>query len=114
MLITTRLKPYYHLTNMLFHDGIRGIDHINAKLILKCKRSLRGGKGYTCFAQVEKKHFKTSDQAGNPTELIKFQSCHSVASIMNFVSLPKLVKLLCWNRFFFGTGNDLYYRCWLL
>ena len=27
-------QVYYHLSNILFHDGVRGIDHIPAKLIL--------------------------------------------------------------------------------
>ena len=32
-------QTYYHLSNILFNDGVRGIDHINAKLIVNANVS---------------------------------------------------------------------------
>jgi iron complex outermembrane recepter protein len=36
---------YYHLSNILFNDGIRGIDHIDAKLVINASVSYEAIKG---------------------------------------------------------------------
>lgn len=42
-------QTYYHLSNILFHDGIRGIDYIPAKLILNANISYQPKKGFHLF-----------------------------------------------------------------
>lgn len=42
-------QTYYHLSNLLFNDGIRGIDHIDAKLILNASVSYKAAKGLRIF-----------------------------------------------------------------
>jgi iron complex outermembrane recepter protein len=42
-------QTYYHLSNVLFNDGIRGIDHINAKLIVNASISYGTTKGLNIF-----------------------------------------------------------------
>jgi iron complex outermembrane receptor protein len=42
-------QTYYHLTNILFNDGVRGIDQINSKLILNAKFSYEPIKGLLLF-----------------------------------------------------------------
>jgi iron complex outermembrane recepter protein len=36
---------YYHASNIVFHDGVRGIDHIDAKLIVNGSMSYEAAKG---------------------------------------------------------------------
>jgi len=38
-------QDYYHMTNILFHDGIRGIDHLPGKLIMNASISYEPVKG---------------------------------------------------------------------
>ncbi len=38
-------QTYYHATNIIFNDGVRGIDHIDAKLILNALVSYEAVKG---------------------------------------------------------------------
>ena len=42
-------QTYYHITNVIFNDGIRGIDHIKAKLILNANISYQAVKGLHIF-----------------------------------------------------------------
>ena len=42
-------QTYYHLSNVLFDDGIRGIDHIDAKLILNASISYEAVQGLHIF-----------------------------------------------------------------
>jgi hypothetical protein len=42
------------LSNVLFNDGIRGIDHINAKLILNASVSYEAMKGLHVFCSAKK------------------------------------------------------------
>ncbi|MEP6952400.1 MAG: TonB-dependent receptor plug domain-containing protein [Ginsengibacter sp.] len=42
-------QTYYHLSNIIFNDGIRGIDHIPAKLILNANVSYEALKGLHFF-----------------------------------------------------------------
>jgi iron complex outermembrane receptor protein len=42
-------QSYYHLSNVLFNDGVRGIDHIDAKLILNASVSYEAMKGLHVF-----------------------------------------------------------------
>ncbi|MEP6748463.1 MAG: TonB-dependent receptor plug domain-containing protein [Bacteroidota bacterium] len=42
-------QTYYHISNIIFNDGIRGIDHINAKLILNASVSYEAAKGLRFF-----------------------------------------------------------------
>jgi len=42
-------QTYYHLSNLLLNDGIRGIDHIKAKLILNAIVSYEAVKGLNIF-----------------------------------------------------------------
>jgi len=42
-------QVYYHLSNILFNDGIRGIDHIPAKLIINANVSFMPAKGLRLF-----------------------------------------------------------------
>ncbi|MEP7165303.1 MAG: TonB-dependent receptor plug domain-containing protein [Ferruginibacter sp.] len=42
-------QTYYHVSNIVFNDGIRGIDHINAKLILNATVSYQALKGLHLF-----------------------------------------------------------------
>ena len=42
-------QTYYHVTNSIFNDGIRGIDHINAKLIVNTMISYEPAKGLHLF-----------------------------------------------------------------
>lgn len=42
-------QTYYHLTNILINDGVRGIDHINSKLILNASVSYQAVKGVHIF-----------------------------------------------------------------
>lgn len=42
-------QTYYHLSNILFNDGIRGIDRIPAKLILNANISYEPKKGFRLF-----------------------------------------------------------------
>lgn len=38
-------QDYYHISNLLFHDGIRGIDHLQGKLIMNASISYEPVKG---------------------------------------------------------------------
>jgi iron complex outermembrane receptor protein len=42
-------QTYYHTSDIVFNDGIRGIDHIKAKLILNTKVSYEPSKGLLLF-----------------------------------------------------------------
>ncbi|MEO6316196.1 MAG: TonB-dependent receptor plug domain-containing protein [Chitinophagaceae bacterium] len=42
-------QTYYHVSNVVFNDGTRGIDHINAKLILNASVSYEAAKGLRFF-----------------------------------------------------------------
>ncbi|MEP6677053.1 MAG: hypothetical protein ABJA78_17960, partial [Ferruginibacter sp.] len=42
-------QTYYHLSNIVFNDGIRGIDHIPAKFILNATIAYRVAKGLNFF-----------------------------------------------------------------
>lgn len=42
-------QTYYHLSNILFNDGIRGIDIIKAKFILNASVSYKAAKGLNIF-----------------------------------------------------------------
>jgi iron complex outermembrane recepter protein len=42
-------QVYYHISNILFNDGVRGIDHINAKLIINTSLSYAPAKGVNLF-----------------------------------------------------------------
>jgi iron complex outermembrane recepter protein len=42
-------QTYYHVSNVVFNDGIRGIDHINAKLIVNSSISYEARKGLRIF-----------------------------------------------------------------
>lgn len=42
-------QTYYHLTNLLFNDGVRGIDHIEAKFILNTNLSYEIKNGFHIF-----------------------------------------------------------------
>jgi iron complex outermembrane receptor protein len=42
-------QTYYHLSNILFNDGIRGIDHINAKLLINANVLYEPVKGLHLF-----------------------------------------------------------------
>jgi iron complex outermembrane receptor protein len=46
-------QTYYHLTNSVFNDGIRGIDHLKAKLILNAKIAYEPTKGMQLFCNVK-------------------------------------------------------------
>jgi iron complex outermembrane receptor protein len=46
-------QTYYHISNILFNDGIRGIDHINAKLILNTTISYEPSKNCWIFFSVK-------------------------------------------------------------
>lgn len=39
-------QTYYHVSNIIFHDGVRGIDHIDAKLIVNTSMSYEAAKGF--------------------------------------------------------------------
>lgn len=40
----------YHLSTVIFRDGVRGVDHINAKLLLNANVSYEAVKGFHIFA----------------------------------------------------------------
>jgi iron complex outermembrane receptor protein len=42
-------QTYQHLSNILFNDGIRGIDHIDSKFILNAAISYKAAKGLSIF-----------------------------------------------------------------
>ncbi|MEO6731908.1 MAG: TonB-dependent receptor plug domain-containing protein [Ferruginibacter sp.] len=42
-------QTYYHVTNIIFKDGVRGVDHIKAKLILNANVSYQAVKGLNIF-----------------------------------------------------------------
>jgi len=42
-------QTYYHVSNIIFNDGIRGIDHISAKLIVNASVSFIPVKGLRLF-----------------------------------------------------------------
>jgi iron complex outermembrane recepter protein len=42
-------QTYYHASNIVFNDGIRGIDHINAKLIINTSIAYEAAKGLHLF-----------------------------------------------------------------
>jgi iron complex outermembrane receptor protein len=42
-------QTYYHVSNIVLNDGVRGIDHINAKLILNASVSYEAVKGLHIF-----------------------------------------------------------------
>ncbi|MEO6721956.1 MAG: TonB-dependent receptor plug domain-containing protein [Ferruginibacter sp.] len=42
-------QTYYHITNVIFNDGVRGIDYIKAKLILNANVSYEAAKGLHIF-----------------------------------------------------------------
>ncbi|MEO6452467.1 MAG: TonB-dependent receptor, partial [Ginsengibacter sp.] len=42
-------QTYYHVSNIVFNDGIRGIDHINAKLVVNSSVSYEPRKGLHIF-----------------------------------------------------------------
>jgi iron complex outermembrane receptor protein len=42
-------QTYYHVSNIIFNDGVRGIDHINAKLILNTTISYEPSKNILIF-----------------------------------------------------------------
>ncbi|MEO8147816.1 MAG: TonB-dependent receptor plug domain-containing protein [Bacteroidia bacterium] len=46
-------QTYYHLSNILFNDGVRGIDHIPSKLIMNAKVSYEPAKGFYLFSSVK-------------------------------------------------------------
>jgi len=46
-------QTYYHVSNIIFNDGIRGIDHINAKLILNSSISYEAAKGLHIFCNAK-------------------------------------------------------------
>jgi outer membrane receptor protein involved in Fe transport len=59
---------YYHVSNILFNDGIRGIDHIPAKLILNASVSYEAAKSLHLFItgknildNKSREFFKTDD-----------------------------------------------------
>lgn len=43
-------QTYYHTSNTVFNDGVRGIDHIKAKVILNTRVSYEPSKGLQLFA----------------------------------------------------------------
>lgn len=46
-------QTYYHVSNIIFNDGVRGIDHINAKLLLNASVSYQAAKGLRVFSSVK-------------------------------------------------------------
>ena len=42
-------QTYYHVSNILFNDGVRGVDHFNAKLIFNSSISYEPKKGIHIF-----------------------------------------------------------------
>jgi iron complex outermembrane receptor protein len=42
-------QVYYHVSNIIFNDGVRGIDHINGKLIMNATVSYKPAKGLHFF-----------------------------------------------------------------
>jgi iron complex outermembrane recepter protein len=46
-------QTYHHLSNILFNDGVRGIDHINAKLLLNASISYQPVKRLRLFGTVK-------------------------------------------------------------
>jgi iron complex outermembrane recepter protein len=46
-------QTYYHITNTVFNDGVRGIDNIPAKLIVNAKLSYEPKKGLQIFCSVK-------------------------------------------------------------
>lgn len=42
-------QTFYHMSNRVFRDGVRGVDHINGKLILNAKVSYAPVKGLSVF-----------------------------------------------------------------
>ena len=61
-------QVYYHITNVIYNDGVRGIDHMNAKLILNASVSFQAVKGLNIFCtgknilnDKSREFFKTDD-----------------------------------------------------
>jgi len=61
-------QTYYHFTNVMFNDGVRGIDHINAKLIVNANISYQVVKGLYFFCSgknllndTSREFFKTDE-----------------------------------------------------
>ena len=46
-------QTYYHVSNIVFNDGVRGIDHINAKLIVNASVSYEPKKGLQVFCSAK-------------------------------------------------------------
>lgn len=53
-------QTYYHISNVIFNDGVRGIDHINSKLILNASLSYEPVKGLRLFGSGKNLLNKTS------------------------------------------------------
>jgi iron complex outermembrane receptor protein len=46
-------QDYYHLTNVIFADGERGVDHIDSKLLLNARISFEPKKGLQLFGSAK-------------------------------------------------------------
>ncbi len=64
-------QTYHHLSNTLFNDGIRGIDHINAKLTLNAGISYEAVKGLRVFG-TGKNIFNNSSREFFRSDVVPF------------------------------------------